>query len=99
MCVIGGSEVAWLRVDRGMSGISSSDILRVAPRVVRGHPQSEAEPRKEVARRATTIDRQEVRELRGNLRRRYTLVGSRRVPFFDGTTRAADAIADADHDE
>ena len=38
------------------------------------------------------------RKLRGNLKRRYTLVGSRRLPFYDGTSSAAEARAEADHD-
>ena len=52
--------MAWLRVHRGTSGISSGDISRVALRVVYGHPESEAEPRDEVAMRATRKYRQEV---------------------------------------
>ena len=77
-----GSGVTWLRVDRGANGNSSGVISRA----LCGHQQSEAEPRKDVARRAT------------RLKPRYALVGSRRLPLYDGTTSAADETADADHD-
>ena len=38
------------------------------------------------------------RELRGNLKRRYTREGSQRLPFNDGITSAADATAGAGRD-
>ena len=39
-----------------------------------------------------------LRELGGDMKRQYALVGSRRLPFYDGTTSSGDAAADPDRD-
>ena len=65
--------------------------------VVSGHPVSEAEPRKPVARRATRRGGQEVKGTSWPPEAKVHSGGSRRLPFCDRTTSAADAETDADH--
>ena len=52
--------------------------------------KSRGERRGEIAKK--------LRELGGDMKRQYALVGSRRPPFYDGTISAGDAAADPDRD-